>query len=59
MNIMEWMEKRRVFMKSNTNDEVKQRIIKLQNKLEALLDEVTKECKLIREKRQLLEGDRN
>ena len=59
MNIMEWMEKRRVFMKSNTNDEVKQRIIKLQNKLEALLDEVTKDCKLIRDKRQLLEGDRN
>lgn len=56
---MEWMEKRRVFMKSNTNDEVKQRIIKLQNKLEALLDEVTKDCKLIRDKRQLLEGDRN
>ena len=58
MNVMQWMEKRREFIKSDTNDVVIQQMIKLKKELESTLDAVTKERKLITEERELLEGDR-
>jgi hypothetical protein len=59
MNMMEWMEKRRVFMKNDTNDAVIQRMMTLKSEFEKSLDALAKEHKLITEERQLLEGDRS
>jgi hypothetical protein len=59
MRVLQWMEKRMKFMKDNTNDDVIQKLIGIQQKLEQSLEEVQKERTLVNEERQLLEGDRN
>ena len=59
MRVLEWMAKRTAFMKSNTNDDVIQKMIKLQKEMEESLDAVKEERKLINEERELMEGDRN
>ena len=45
------------FMKDSTSDDVFQKMITLQRKLEESLEEVQREHKLIIEERHLMEGD--